>query len=132
MSKVNGNSTALKKTQATSWGNSAQHYASDVHEGSGIMMPLIGAYVETAKEEVKGSPQILDVASGSGEPGIQLAKLFPDGRVTMTDLAEGMIRQAQRRADLHGVKNARWDAKARNAHEGPEMPNATYFNVQYQ
>ncbi|CAL8467433.1 g6971 [Coccomyxa elongata] len=106
MSKVNGNSTAYKKTQATSWGNSAQHYASDVHEGSGIMMPLIGAYVETAKEEVNGSPQILDVASGSGEPGIQLAKLFPDGSVTMTDLAEGMITQAQRRAELHGVKNA--------------------------
>lgn len=74
------------------------------------MMPLIGSYVETARDKVKGSPQILDIASGSGEPGIQLAKLFPDGRVTMTDLAEGMISQAQRRAELHGVKNARWDA----------------------
>ncbi len=99
--------TAYKQTQATSWGNSAQQYASDVHEGSGIMMPLIGAYVETAREEVKETPQILDVASGSGEPGIQLAKLFSDGKVVMTDLAEGMITQAQRRAELHGLKNAR-------------------------
>ncbi|BDA42927.1 probable ubiquinone/menaquinone biosynthesis C-methyltransferase Ub at N-terminal half [Coccomyxa sp. Obi] len=106
MSKANENSTAYKETQATSWGKSAQQYATDVHEGSGIMMPLIGAYVDTAREEVKGSPQILDIASGSGEPGLQLAKLFPDGRVTMTDLAEGMIIEAKRRADLHGVKNA--------------------------
>lgn len=98
---------ALKQTQATFWGKNAQQYAADVHEGAGIMMPLIGAYVDTAKSEVKGSPRILDVACGTGEPGISLAKLFSGGHVTMTDFAEGMILEAKRRAGRLSISNAR-------------------------
>ncbi|EIE24441.1 S-adenosyl-L-methionine-dependent methyltransferase [Coccomyxa subellipsoidea C-169] len=105
---MDNDGSRIKQTQAAAWGNSAEQYAADVHEGAGIMMPLIAAYVETAKEEVKGNPQILDVASGTGEPGISLAKLFPGGTVTITDIAEGMIAGAKGRADRLSLKNARF------------------------
>ncbi len=105
---MDNDGSRIKQTQAAAWGNSAEQYAADVHEGAGIMMPLIAAYAETAKEEVKGNPQILDVASGTGEPGISLAKLFPGGTVTMTDIAEGMIAGAKGRADRLSLKNTRY------------------------
>ncbi|CAL8467434.1 g6972 [Coccomyxa elongata] len=71
------------------------------------MMPLIAAYVETAKSALKeSSPKILDVASGTGEPGFSLAKAYPEGHVFITDFAEGMVAGAKQRADLHAVRNA--------------------------
>ncbi len=97
----------IKQTQATAWGNGAELYAANLHEGSGIMMPLIAAYAETAREEVKGNPLILDIASGTGEPGISLARQFPNGSVIMTDLADGMIEGAKGRAERLSIKNAR-------------------------
>ena len=100
-------SSKIKQTQAAAWGNNAEQYAENLHEGSGIMMPLIAAYGETARELVKGSPQILDIASGTGEPGISLARQYPNGSVTMTDLAEGMIAGAKGRASRLSIANAR-------------------------
>lgn len=100
-------SSKIKQTQAAAWGNNAEQYAENLHEGSDIMMPLIAAYGETARELVKGSPQILDIASGTGEPGISLARQYPNGSVTMTDLAEGMIAGAKGRASRLSIANAR-------------------------
>lgn len=98
-----------KQTQALYWGKTAQVYVANAHEGPGIMMPLIAAYVDTAKTELKGStPKILDVASGTGEPGFSLAKAYPEGHVFITDFAEGMIAAAKQRADLHSVRNVRY------------------------
>ncbi|BDA42926.1 probable demethylmenaquinone methyltransferase at N-terminal half [Coccomyxa sp. Obi] len=96
-----------KQTQALYWGKTAQVYVANAHEGPGIMMPLISAYVETAKTTLKGgSPKILDIASGTGEPGFSLAKAYPEGHVFITDFAEGMIAGAKERADKHAVRNA--------------------------
>lgn len=59
-----------KETQALYWGKTAQVYVAIAHEGPGIIMPLVAAYVETAKSALNvSSPKILDVASGTGEPG---------------------------------------------------------------
>src|SRR5438874_10267711 len=41
----------------------------------------------------------LDIASGTGEPGLTLAKLAPKGRVVLTDLAPEMLDIATRRAN---------------------------------
>ncbi|MFN8018849.1 MAG: class I SAM-dependent methyltransferase [Acidimicrobiales bacterium] len=47
----------------------------------------------------------LDVASGTGEPGLTIARLAPAGRVVLTDLAEEMLAVALRRADAMGTGN---------------------------
>jgi SAM-dependent methyltransferase len=47
----------------------------------------------------------LDIASGTGEPGLSIARLAPKGRVVLTDLAPEMLEVAARRAEAHGITN---------------------------
>jgi SAM-dependent methyltransferase len=49
--------------------------------------------------------QHLDIASGTGEPGLSIAKLSPSGRVVLTDLAPEMLDVAARRAKGQGIAN---------------------------
>lgn len=49
--------------------------------------------------------QHLDIASGTGEPGLSIAGLVPKGRVVLTDLAPEMLDVAARRADERGITN---------------------------
>src|SRR3954465_320537 len=47
----------------------------------------------------------LDIASGTGEPGLTIAKRAPKGRVVLTDLAGEMLDVAARRAAAQGITN---------------------------
>ena len=47
----------------------------------------------------------LDIAAGTGEPGLSIARLAPKGRVVLTDLAAEMLDIAARRARAQGVAN---------------------------
>ena len=47
---------------------------------------------------------IVDVASGPGEPGLTLAKSFPDAKVLVTDGAEAMIQLAEMRIKNQGLE----------------------------
>ena len=47
----------------------------------------------------------LDIASGTGEPGLSIARLSPKGRVVLTDLASEMLDVAARRAKAQGIVN---------------------------
>ncbi|MFN8039998.1 MAG: methyltransferase domain-containing protein [Acidimicrobiales bacterium] len=47
----------------------------------------------------------LDVASGTGEPGLTIARAAPDARVVLTDLSPEMLAVASRRAEAAGVTN---------------------------
>jgi len=47
----------------------------------------------------------LDVAAGTGEPGLRIASRAPKGRVVLTDLAAEMLEVAARRARAQGVTN---------------------------
>ncbi len=49
--------------------------------------------------------QHLDIASGTGEPGLSIARLSPKGRVVLTDLAAEMLDIAARRAGAQGLAN---------------------------
>ncbi|HMF41475.1 MAG TPA: methyltransferase domain-containing protein [Polyangia bacterium] len=48
---------------------------------------------------------LLDVASGTGEPGLTAAARIPRGKVTITDLAEKMLRVAEENAARRGIRN---------------------------
>jgi len=48
---------------------------------------------------------VLDVASGTGEPGITIASRLDSGKVVATDLAEGMLEIARENAVRQGIKN---------------------------
>jgi SAM-dependent methyltransferase len=47
----------------------------------------------------------LDIASGTGEPGLSIARLSPKGRVVLTDLVAEMLDIAARRATAQGIAN---------------------------
>src|SRR5581483_2249532 len=47
----------------------------------------------------------LDIAAGTGEPGLTIARLAPKGRVVLTDLSAEMLEVAARRAQAHGITN---------------------------
>ena len=49
--------------------------------------------------------QHLDIAAGTGEPGLTVARLAPRGHVVLTDLAAEMLDIAARRASAQGIAN---------------------------
>jgi SAM-dependent methyltransferase len=55
--------------------------------------------------DIAENQQHLDIAAGTGEPGLSIARLSPNGRVVLTDLAAEMLDIAARRAKTHGVAN---------------------------
>ncbi|WP_413670849.1 class I SAM-dependent methyltransferase [Mucilaginibacter sp. Mucisp86] len=54
---------------------------------------------------IKDGDHVLDIAAGTGEPGLTLAALTPNGTVTGTDIAEGMLEIAKANAAARGIKN---------------------------
>src|SRR5437667_6574306 len=53
----------------------------------------------------KDGETILDVAAGTGEPGLTIAEMIPNGSVIVTDIAEGMLAIARENADRRGLRN---------------------------
>ena len=52
-----------------------------------------------------GSDNILDIAAGTGEPGLTIAALLNGGKVTITDLSEDMLTIAKENAATKGISN---------------------------
>jgi SAM-dependent methyltransferase len=55
--------------------------------------------------EITPDQQHLDIAAGTGEPGLTIARLSPKGRVVLTDLVPEMLAIAARRAAGQGIAN---------------------------
>jgi ubiquinone/menaquinone biosynthesis C-methylase UbiE len=54
---------------------------------------------------LRGDELILDIASGTGEPGFSIATRLKRGKVIATDLSERMLEVAQENARIRGIKN---------------------------
>ena len=67
------------------------------------LAPVCAAMVEHL--DLAEGQQHLDIASGTGEPGLSIARLAPQGRVVLTDLVPEMLGIATRRARAQGVTN---------------------------
>jgi ubiquinone/menaquinone biosynthesis C-methylase UbiE len=65
--------------------------------------PAGAALIEEAR--IRPTSHVLDVASGTGEPGLSAAARAPQGKVTITDLAEKMLLVAEENAARRGLKN---------------------------
>ncbi|QEM12196.1 class I SAM-dependent methyltransferase [Mucilaginibacter rubeus] len=68
-----------------------------------FLKPMGDAIIDSLK--IKDGDDVLDIAAGTGEPGLTIAALTPNGTVTGTDLAEGMLEIARANAAAKGVKN---------------------------
>jgi SAM-dependent methyltransferase len=67
------------------------------------LRPVSAAMIE--RLDILEDHQHLDVAAGTGEPGLSIARLSADGRVVLTDLASEMLDVAARRAEAQGLAN---------------------------
>jgi ubiquinone/menaquinone biosynthesis C-methylase UbiE len=54
---------------------------------------------------LKSTDHVLDVAAGTGEPGLTIASAVKNGKVVITDLAETMLEVARENAAKKGVTN---------------------------
>lgn len=54
---------------------------------------------------LKDTDTVLDVAAGTGEPGLTIASIVKNGKVVITDLAEGMLEVAHDNAAKKGITN---------------------------
>jgi len=52
-----------------------------------------------------GADVVLDVAAGTGEPGLSMAAKLAGGKVVLTDLSDGMLQVARDKATAAGVGN---------------------------
>jgi ubiquinone/menaquinone biosynthesis C-methylase UbiE len=59
----------------------------------------------------KGEEVVLDVAAGTGEPGLSMARMLSGGKVVLTDLADGMLHVAKEKgASFQNVEFQHADA----------------------
>ena len=67
------------------------------------MAPVSAAMI--GRLGIAADQQHLDIAAGTGEPGLTIAELAPEGHVVLTDLAPEMLDVAARRAHAQGITN---------------------------
>jgi ubiquinone/menaquinone biosynthesis C-methylase UbiE len=54
---------------------------------------------------LKDTDKVLDVAGGTGEPGLTIARIVKNGKVIAVDQSEGMLSVAREKEEGRGVKN---------------------------
>lgn len=75
------------------YGNSAMRFFSESSN-------QISSYLN-----LKGNEHVLDVATGTGNAALTIAKELPDGQVTGIDFSKGMLTQAMRKTNEMGIHN---------------------------
>jgi len=86
--------------------------------------PVGAAMIESLA--IAEDQQHLDVATGTGEPGLSIARRSPQGRVVLTDLVAEMLDIAARRAEAQGIANI--ETKVCSADDLP-FDDATFNSV---
>jgi ubiquinone/menaquinone biosynthesis C-methylase UbiE len=68
-----------------------------------FLQPMGDAIIEKLK--IKTDDHVLDIAAGTGEPGLTIAGIAKNGKVVGTDLSDGMLLIAGANAAERGLKN---------------------------
>ena len=72
-----------------------------------LMMDFLGPVGEAIISSIKpsGKDLVLDIAAGTGEPGLTIAGMLSGGKVVITDVAEDMLVIAAENAKQRGISN---------------------------
>jgi SAM-dependent methyltransferase len=95
-----------RSDSAPDWGNQYRLIASEKWKAKSAAMgqPVTDALVDYAQPAL--GMQVLDLASGTGEPAISLAsRVGEHGHVTALDLSAGLLEIAAQRAQARGLTN---------------------------
>lgn len=98
----------IREQQKASWNKSSSGWKKWDELTMDFLRPFGDEIIERLNP--KGSDLILDVAAGTGEPGLTIASKLNTGKVIITDLADDMLVIAHENATKAGVKNVEFSA----------------------
>ena len=93
----------IREQQKESWNKFSQGWKKWDDLTMDFLKPMGDEIIRLLKPT--GNDVVLDVAAGTGEPGLTIAAMLTNGKVISTDLAEGMLEVARENAAKRGVKN---------------------------
>ncbi|MEC5191431.1 MULTISPECIES: class I SAM-dependent methyltransferase [unclassified Arthrobacter] len=93
----------IRDQQRSTWDEFSAGWRKWDAEVLGWHAPFGDAVLQEAR--LRPDSTVLDVASGTGEPGLTAATLAPRGSVVLLDLSEGMLRVAAEKAASRGLPN---------------------------
>ena len=93
----------IRDQQRSTWDEFSTGWRKWDAEVLGWHAPFGDAVIEEAR--LRPDAAVLDVAAGTGEPGLTAAALVPHGSVALLDISEGMLRVASEKAAARGLAN---------------------------
>jgi SAM-dependent methyltransferase len=100
---MSASADAIRDQQRLIWDEFSAGWRTWDAELLGWQGPFGDALLEEA--DLRPGAAVLDVASGSGEPGLTAARRVPGGTVVLTDISEGMLQIAREKASVAGLDN---------------------------
>lgn len=94
---------SLRDQQRVIWDHFAAGWKKWDAELLGWQGPFGDAVIQDAR--LGAGFSVLDVAAGTGEPGLTAARLVPDGTVALADISAGMLHVAEEKAAAMGLAN---------------------------
>jgi len=98
----------IREQQKASWNKSSPGWKRWDNLTMDFLKPFGDEIVQRLR--LKDTDMVLDVASGTGEPGLTIASIVKKGKVIMTDLADDMLVIARENAQKTGLKNIEFSA----------------------
>ena len=111
----------IRATQRETWGK----FSAGWEKWDDVVLATTGQVGEEIIRslDVTADQHHLDVAAGTGEPGLSIAALSPKGRVVLADLSPEMLAAAQRRAAPGASTTSRYRSAAPTTSRSPTAPS---------
>ena len=93
----------IREQQRASWNKFSPGWKKWDHLFMDFLKPMGDEIIRHLNPE--SDDVVLDIAAGTGEPGLTIASLVKNGKVVITDLAEDMVAIAKENAAARGIKN---------------------------
>jgi ubiquinone/menaquinone biosynthesis C-methylase UbiE len=93
----------IREQQKQSWNKFSPGWKKWDKFNMQFLKPMGDAIIDKLK--IRPDDHVLDIAAGTGEPGLTIAALAKNGKVTGTDLAEDMLLIAEANARDRGLQN---------------------------
>lgn len=103
----------ISTAQRASWNK----FSTGWRKWDAIVMEMLRPHGEAIVDHLgaTGTSVVLDVAAGTGEPGLSIARHLHGGKVIITDLAEHMLDVAKEKAAAAGITNVEFREADANA-----------------
>lgn len=93
----------IREQQKASWNKFSPGWKKWDYEFMDFLKPM--GDIMISQLDLKKTDNVLDIAGGTGEPGLSIAVTVEHGTVVISDLADGMLNIARENAESKGLKN---------------------------